>query len=664
MRFYYLLLIAPFLLHAQGFDPKLLNRDIAPCVDFYEHACSVWIKNNPIPPERSAWGRFNELDERNRAVTRQILEAAAVAAPGRNPLDQRIGDYYQACMDESAINQRGLAPLRSELDRIQKAASKFALSAVITRLHRIGANPFFSLQPVPDVKDSTRMIAEVDQAGLGLPERDYYLRDDPKSVELRKQYLAHLIRNFELVGEQPAAAANKGRVVLEIETELAKASLDVVARRDPEKQHHPYKIAELISLSPGFDWTAHFENLGLNGLATLNVTHPPFIRQMESVIVQHSLDDLKAYLVWNLIHETAGVLPTAFGDANFEFYGKTLEGAKKMQDRWKRCADLVDAQMGDALGQRWVAKAFPETAKDRMRRMVKAIEGGLARDIDSLAWMSGETKQRAIDKLRAIAEKIGFPEKWKSYDSVAIAPDDTFGNAARLSELDYLRDLAKVGKVVDKTEWSMSPPTVNAYYDAQRNDINFPAGILQPPFFDNDLDDASNLGGIGAVIGHELTHGFDDEGRKFDGAGNLVDWWTAKDGEEFERRSECFVKQYSEYTALAGVKLNGQLTLGENVADNGGLRIAYMAMQSLMGAKAVRQMRGGYTPEQRFFYAYAGIWCQQYTEESSRMRANVDPHSPGRYRVNGVLSNSPEFRQAFGCKAGQPMVRESGCRVW
>ncbi len=664
MRTFCLIFIAIAPLMAQALDPKLLNRNVAPCEDFYEHACSVWIKNNPIPAERSAWGRFNELDERNRAVTRGILEAAAVASPARGALDQKIGDYYFACMDEAGIDKRGLEPLRAELDRIQKAPTKAALSAVITHLHRIGANPFFSLQPVPDLKESTKMIAEVDQAGLGLLERDYYLRDDLKSVQLRKEYLAHIIRNFELAGDDPASAARKGGVVLSIETQLAKGSLDVVSRRDPEKQHHPYKTAELISLNPGFDWAAHFEGVGLPGLTTLNVTHPPFFRAVESVIVLFALDELKAYLAWSLLRETAGVLPTAFAEANFEFFGKTLQGAKKMQDRWKRCADLVDAQLGDALGQRWVEKAFPAEAKDRMRRMVKAIEGSLARDIDSLSWMSGETKQKALDKLRAIAEKIGYPDKWKSYDGAAVARNDAFGNAARLSELEYLRDLAKIGKPVDKSEWSMTPPTVNAYYDPQRNDINFPAGILQPPFFDNGLDDASNLGGIGAVIGHELTHGFDDEGRKFDGAGNLVDWWTEKDGEEFERRSACFVDQYAGFTALPGVNLNGQLTLGENVADNGGMRIAYMAMQTLMGARAMKEKRGGYTPEQRFFYAYAGIWCQHYTEEAARMRANVDPHSPGRYRVNGVLSNSPEFRQAFGCKAGQPMVRETGCRVW
>ncbi len=652
------------LLLAQGFDPKSLNRAVAPCDDFYEHACSVWIRNNPIPAERSAWGRFNELDERNLAMTKQILEQAAKAEANRSGPDQQIGDFYYACMDETGINQRGIAPLQAELERIRAAKTKLELTPVITRLHRIGVGAFFRFGATPNLVDSTKMIAEVDQSGLGLPERDYYLRDDAKSVELRKQYLAHVIRNFELAGESAEAAARKGKAVLEIETALAKGSLDIVTRRDPESQHHPYKVAELISLNPGFDWNKHFEGLGLAGLDTLNVTHPPFFRAFEAVIVLHTLDELKAYLSWHLIHETAGVLPAPFVDADFEFYGKALEGAKKMKDRWKRCADLVDTQLGDALGQRWVEKNFPPEAKARMRRMVKAIEGALARDIDSLPWMSAATKQKALDKLRAIADKIGYPDKWKSYESAKIARDDIFGNAIRLGELEYMRDLAKIGKPVDRTEWSMTAPTVNAYYDPQHNDINFPAGILQPPFFDNKLDDASNLGAIGAVIGHELTHGFDDSGRKFDGAGNLADWWTEKDGEEFERRTDCFVKQYFDYAALPGVKLNGRLTLGENVADNGGVRVAYMALQTLMGAKAMREVRGGYTPEQRFFYSYAQVWCSHYTEEAARMRANVDPHSPGRYRVNGVLANSPEFRQAFGCKVGQAMVREPGCRVW
>jgi putative endopeptidase len=647
-----------------GFDPRTLNKAIAPCDDFFEHSCSVWLKNNPIPPEKSAWGRFYELDERKMTLTRQILEQAAKPLPARNAIDQKIGDYYFACMDEKGIEQRGLAPLQAELDLIRKAPNKQALSPIISRLHRIGAGVFFTFGQTPNLVDSTRMIGEVDQGGIGLPERDYYLKEDAKSIEIRKHYLSHVTRNFELAGDPPQTAAQKGRVVLEIETELAKASLDVVSRRSPEKLHHPYKTAELISLNPGFDWAKHFESLGLAGLDSLNVTHPPFFRQVESVIVQRSLDELKAYLSWHLIRETAGLLPAVFVEADFQFYGKTLTGAKLMKDRWKRCADRVDQQLGDALGQRWVERNFPAEAKDRMRKLVKAIEGALARDIDSLPWMSAATKQKAFEKLRAISDKIGYPDKWVSYDGVSISRDDTFGNAIRLSEAEYLRNLAKIGKPVDRNEWSMTAPTVNAYYDPQHNDINFPAGILQPPFFDNKLDDAANLGAAGSVIGHELTHGFDDEGRKFDAAGNLADWWTEKDVEEFERRTDCFVKQYYEYIALPGVKLNGRLTLGENVADNGGLRLAYMALQTLMGPKAMREVKNGYTAEQRFFYSYAQIWCTHYTEEAARMRANIDPHSPGRYRVNGVLANSPEFREAFGCKVGQPMVREQGCRVW
>ncbi len=656
--------LSSILLLLQEFDPKSLNHSVPPCEDFYEHACSVWIKSNPIPAEKSAYGRFDELDDRNLALTRQILEAAAKPLPDRNALDQKIGDFYYACMDEAGIKQRGRAPLQAELDMVAKAANKQALSAVITRLHRLGVGAFFRLNATPNLTDSSKMIAEADQGGLGLPERDYYLRDDPKSVELRKQYLAHIIRNFQLAGYPVETANRYGKVVLDIETELAKGSLDIVSLRNPQNQHHPYKAAELISLNPGFDWTKYFESLGLSGLDTLNVTHPPFFRRFESVIVQHSLEELKAYLSWHIIHETAGLLPNEFADADFEFYGKALTGAQKMKDRWKRCADLVDSKLGDPLSQRWVEKNFPPEAKDRTRRMVKAIEGALARDIDSLPWMSGATKQKALDKLRAISDKIGYPEKWKSYDAVSIVREDYFGNAMRLSEFEYLRDLAKIGKPVDRSEWSMTAPTVNAYYDSQRNDINFPAGVLQPPFFNNKLDDASNLGAIGAVIGHELTHGFDDEGRKFDAVGNLADWWTEKDGLEFERRSDCVVQQYSQYSPITGVKLNGKLTLGENVADNGGLRIAYMALQTLMGAKALREIKSGYTAEQRFFYAFAQIWCSKHTEESSRMRANIDPHSPGRFRVNGVLSNSTEFREAFGCKAGQPMVRETGCRVW
>ena len=648
---------------AQSFFIDSIDRKAQPCSDFYQFACGGWLAKNPVPADRSSWGRFHELDERNRERLRIILESAVDDSGRRSPLDQKLGDLYFSCMDEESINQRGLAAIRPELALINGIQAKTGITAAVMRIHRLGGSAFFQFSSSIDMKDSTRRIAEIDQGGLGLPDRDYYVKTDEKSADIRVGYVRHLIRMFELSGDASSVAAAKAKAILEIETQLAQASLDQVSRRDPAKLHHPYKIAELISLSPGFDWVKYFEGLGQPGLATMNVDHPPFVRQIESIIVQTPLDEIKAYLTWSLLRETVAMLPTAFVEENFNFYGKQLEGKKELRARWKRCVDLADQQMGDALGQRFVEQTFGKQGKDRTRQMVKAIEGALARDIDSLPWMTGDTKQAALNKLRKIVDKIGFPEKWKSYDAVAVGRDTLFENAVRLSEAEYIRDLNRIGKPVDRTEFTMTTPTVNAYYNAQQNDINFPAGILQPPFYDNKLDDAVNMGAIGAVIGHELTHGFDDEGRQFDLDGNLRDWWTEKDAQEFERRADCFVKQYGEQTAIDELKINGKLTLGENTADNGGLRVAYMALMTMLAGRPHRLI-DGFTPEQRFFLGWAQIWCTNQNPEMTRMLNTIDPHSPARARVNTPLSNMPEFHKAFVCTAGQPMVTPQACRVW
>lgn len=648
---------------AQSFFTESIDRKAQPCTDFYQFACGGWLAKNPVPADRSSWGRFHELDERNREQLRVILESAVDDSGRRQPLDQKLGDLYFSCMDEDSINQRGLAAIKPEFALISGMTAKTAIMAAVSRIHRLGGSPFFQFSSAIDMNDSSRRIAEIDQGGLGLPDRDYYIKTDEKSVEIRQGYISHVIRMFELTGDATSAASAKAKAIMEIETQLAQASLDQVTRRDPAKVHHPYKIAELISLSPGFDWVKYFESLGQPGLATMNVDHPPFIRQIESILVQTPLDDIKAYLTWSLLRETVALLPTQFVEENFNFYGKTLEGKKELRARWKRCVDLADQQLGDALGLRFVEKTFSKQSRDRTRLMVKAIEGALARDIDSLPWMTGVTKQAALNKLRKVADKIGYPDKWKSYDAVVIGRETLFENTVRLSETEYMRDLNRIGKPVDRTEFAMTTPTVNAYYNAQQNDINFPAGILQPPFYDNKLDDAVNMGAVGAVIGHELTHGFDDQGRQFDLDGNLRDWWTEKDAQEFERRADCFVKQYGEQTAVEELKINGKLTLGENTADNGGLRVAYMALMNMLTGRQHRLI-DGFTPEQRFFLGWAQIWCTNQNPEMMRMLNTIDPHSPARARVNTPLSNMLEFQKAFACTAGQPMVALQACRVW
>lgn len=641
------------------FDPSAIDRSVNPCENFYRYACGAWLNHNPVPADQPRWGRFDELQERNNQELHKILEAAAAADPKRSTVERESGDYYAACMDEAGIEKRGLAPVRPTLDRIAALPNKLAITAELVRLNRIGVRPFFVFDSEPDAKDASRVIAGVDQGGLSLPDRDYYLKTDPKSVELRKKFVAYVGRMFELLGDPTTAAAAKAQTVMRLETALAQGSLDLVSRRDPNKVYHKYTVAELVSLDPGIDWPNYFAGMGLPGLATLDVSIPPFMRTVESVMVQNGLDDLKTYLSWNVLRRSASLLPAAFVNENFNFYGKTLSGAKELRVRWKRCVGYVDGQLGDAVGQKFVDLTFGVEGKQRTLAMVTAIEKEMERDIQSLDWMTPATRQQALIKLHGIANKIGFPDKWKDYSAVKIARDDALGNFFRLSEWRINYELAKVGKPVDKTEWHMSPPTVNAYYDPQMNDINFPAGILQPPFYSNQSEEAFNFGAIGAVIGHELTHGFDDEGRQFDAKGNLRDWWSAEDAKNFEQRAECFVKQYSAMTAIDEVKVNGKLTLGENTADNGGIRLALMALLT-----RPQKTIDGLTPQQRFFLGFGQIWCENSSPEAERLQALTDQHAPSAARVNGVLSNLPEFQKAFACQPNQPMVRAPACRVW
>jgi endothelin-converting enzyme/putative endopeptidase len=646
-----------------GFDPSAMDRSVQPCDDFYQFACGTWVKNNPVPADRSRYGRFDELTERNQATLRSILDGVSKPDPKRNAVDQKIGDYYATCMDDAGIEKKGAAALKPELDRIAAIKTKAEIAGALAHLHNSGSSGIFRFGSQPDFKNAKIHIAAVDQGGLALPDRDYYLKDDERFASVRKQYPAHVQKMLELLGDAPDAAAREAQAVLDIETALAQASLERVKRRDPANIYHKLKKEELAALAPGIDWNAYFAASGAPAFSEINVTWPDFFKGASEVLGQKSLEDWKTYLRWHAVHDAAPLLPAAFVNENFDFYGKTLTGAKELRPRWKRCVDLTDEQLGEALGQRYVEKTFGAEGKARMAKMVEALETALREDIKTLPWMTDTTKQQALVKLTAIANKIGYPDTWRDYTSVKIVRGDAIGNAERASQFEQARDNAKIGKPVDPKEWGMTPPTVNAYYSPLQNNINFPAGILQPPFFERTMDDAVNFGGIGAVIGHELTHGFDDQGRKFSAEGNLADWWTEQDGKEFEKRVSCVADEYTEFTVAGGVHLNGRLTLGENTADNGGLRIAHMALENTIKGQNV-PLRDGFTPEQRLFLGWGQIWCQTETDESAKLRAQVDPHSPGRYRVNGVVVNMPEFQKAFSCPKGAPMVRENACRVW
>ncbi len=652
-----------FAQHFTGFNPNSLDRSADPCNDFYQYACGAWMASNPIPPDRSGWGRFDELQEHNRVILHNILETAMSDKSGRSTVDREIGDYYAACMDEKSIDDRGLGAIKAELDRIDAMSNKGDLASLVASLYRIGSAPLFRFTSSQDAKDATHMIGDLDQGGLELPDRDYYLKTDDKSVELRKKYVEHVARLFELLGNSPGVAKNRADAVMNVETRLAQGSLDIVSRRDPQKLYHKLAIKELVSLAPAFDWPQFFSSIGSPAFDSLNVDVPAFIEAMNSVLDTTSLDDLKSYFTATLVTDISNDLPTRFQRENFDFFEKTLSGAKQMQARWKRCVDEVDRNLADALGQKFVEKTLGQAGQRRARQMVAAIEKAMQADINSIDWMSPETRQQALIKLHAVANKIGTKEHWIDYSSVTVSRTDALGNLERTNAFELHRQLAKIGKPVDKTDWGMSQPTVNAYYDPQENDINFPAGILQPPFWDNRLDDAVNYGAIGAVIGHELTHAFDDQGRQFDAQGNLRDWWTEQDAKAFNQRAQCLVKEYSSFDAVDDVKVNGELTLGENTADNGGLRLAYVALMDTLAGKNPPK-RDGFTAQQRLFLGWAQIWCQNRTDESARVHAQVDPHSPGKDRVNGVVSNMPEFQQAFACRSGQIMVRYPACRVW
>lgn len=651
--------------YTPGLDVGAMDKTADPCVDFYQYTCGGWRKDNPIPPDQPRWDVYSKLNRDNQLYLWGILQELANKKSGRNPNQQKIGDYFAACMDEAAIEKLGAKPLQPYLTRIEAMKSTRDLAQLLAQLHlaTAGSGLFFGFGSNQDFADSSSVIAFATGGGLGLPDRDYYIKDDDKSKDIRAKYVAHVARTFELLGDPPEAARLRADKVMQIEAALAKASLTRVERRDPYKLFHKMDRKGLRATAPDFDWDVYLKTVGVERLDSFNVTEPAFYQELDHQLRSDTFDDIKTYLRWHVASAASPLLSSAFVNENFDFFNKTLRGVQQLRPRWKRCVTLVDRQLGEALGQEFVRRTFGPELKASTLRMTIQIEEAMARDIEQLDWMSPATKQQALAKLKAIVNKIGYPDKWRDYSTVVVKRGDFFGNVERATRFEAKRDLAKIGKPLDRGEWGMTPPTVNAYFNPQLNDINFPAGVLQPPLYDPKMEDAPNYGNTGGTIGHELTHGFDDQGRKFDAKGNLKDWWTEGDAKSFEERAKCIVDQYSQYTIVDDIKINGSLTNGEDIADLGGLVLAWMAWKAETASKPL-EAREGFSPEQRFFIGYAQWACENDRPENLRVKALTDPHSPGRYRVNGLMVNMPEFQQAFSCKAEQPMVSAKRCRVW
>ncbi|MCX5795212.1 MAG: M13 family metallopeptidase [Elusimicrobia bacterium] len=656
----------PALPYTPSLDVTAMDRSVDPCADLYRYSCGGWQKKNPIPADQTAWDVYRKLSEDNLTFLRAVLEQAA-SAKERDAVTARIGDYYAACMDEAAADRLGTAPIRADLDAIAAAGSTRELSALLARLQREseGRGILFAAGSQQDPDDSETQIASFDQGGLGLPDRDYYFKTDDKSKDNRERYVAHVAKVLELLDDAPADARRSAAQIMRLETALAGASLTKVERRDPYKLKHKMKPADLETLAPALAWKEYLAQLQAPPFDTVNVTAPAFFTEVSRRLGSEPLSVWKDYLRFHLANGRAPVLSAPFVNEDFEFYRKYLKGAKEIQPRWKRCVELVDSQLGEALGQAFVRKVFTPPTKEAALAMVRGIEAVMERRLKAREWMGPETKKAALDKLRAVRNKIGYPDRWRDYSSVRVERTDAAGNVARAAAFEFRRQLGKIGRPVDHGEWGMTPPTVNAYFDAQMNDINFPAGVLQPPLYDPKMDDAPNYGNTGGTIGHELTHGFDDEGHQYDAHGNLKDWWTKADAAQFAERAKCVSDQYGSYVAVDDIHVNSALSLGEDIADLGGEILAYEAWQDAVKGKALSP-NDGLTPEQRFFVGFAQWACENARPEQQREWALTNPHSPARYRINGVVVNMPEFARAFACPAGAPMTKPAGkaCSIW
>jgi putative endopeptidase len=651
---------------AHGIELTILDKTCKPCEDFYHYASGEWLAKNPVPDAYPSWGRFNELAERNRELLHQILEGAAAntkASPGSN--EQKIGDFYASCMDEKQINASGAKPLDAEFARINGIQSIGEIQEEVARLQGLGVRALFDFGSTQDAKNSTQVIGGADQGGLGMPDRDYYTKTDDKSKQLRQQYEEHVAKMLALAGDDEVKAASEAKTIVELETRLADASLTRVERRDPEKTYHKMNRSDLRALTPNWSWENYFQEIGYTNIDSVDVSAPKFFETMNQSLKETPLDTWKTYLRWHLVNSTAPYLSDPFVDEDFNFKGRVLQGTKELLPRWKRCVSATDRQLGEALGQIYAQKYFPPEAKARALEMVNHLIDALHDDLKTLPWMGPATKKQAFAKLAAFTRKIGYPDKWRDYSAYSVDRGSYALNQMRGAQFEFKRDLNKIGKPVDRTEWGMTPPTVNAYYDPEMNEIVFPAGILQPPFFDMKADDASNYGAMGAVIGHEMTHGFDDEGRKFDAQGNLRDWWTPADEKNFNERAACVEKQFDSYVVQDDIHENGKLVLGESIADLGGLNLAYRALQKAEKGKKPALI-GGLTADQRFFLSYAQIWASNDRPEFERLMVNTNPHPLARFRAVAAPSNMPEFGRAFDCKEGDAMARPPAirCQIW
>jgi endothelin-converting enzyme/putative endopeptidase len=664
----------------EHFDPDLVDKTLDPCNDFYKYSCSKWISANPIPGDQVYWTTESGLQLWNQGVLRDTLEASSKNDPNHSAVQQKIGDYWSACMDEAGIEAAGLKPLEPELARISALKSKQDIALEVAHMQHAlpgawlpgdneSSSPFFGFTGQQDYDDASMVVAQIDQAGLSLPSRDYYLNTDDKSKEILTKYRMHLQKMFTIVGEPESQAGADAGTVIELETALARAQMDNVKRRDPKNMNNKMSLAQIRQLAPSIDWDGYLKAVRAPASDHYIVTSPDFFRAEEKLLNNRPLAQWQTYLRWQLIHRASPFLTKALVDENFDFFAHTLAGAEEQRPRWRRCVAAADRDLGDALGQAYVDRAFSPESKARTIAMVHSIEGALTSDIQSLSWMSPATKEQAAAKLKGIEDKIGYPSRWRDYSSVKITRDSYLNNVAQATSFEFQRWIAKIGKPVDRAEWTMTPPTINAYYDPQLNTINFPAGILQPPYFDPTKDDAVNFGAIGMVIGHEIIHGFDDQGRKFDANGNLRDWWTADDTKKYDERGKCISEEYTQEVpdAGAGVKQNGLLTQGEDTADNGGIRLALAALEYSLkqqGKSLDDKGDDGWTYRQRFFLSNAYSWCANIRPQIARLIVTTDPHSLNVFRVDNVISNMPEFAQAFSCKPGQKMVRANTCRVW